>query len=254
MPARIGILHPGMMGASVAASAAAAGNDVSWASHGRSESTKARAGSLDITDAGDVTALAERSGLIISVCPPGFAIDLAAEVAATGFAGLYLDANAVSPATGLEVARIVSDAGATAVDGGIIGPPAWSVGTTRMYVSGEGSDQVVNAFSGGLLSVIDLDAPLGAASALKMAYAGWTKGSSALLLAIAAFAVRVRCWRGPVRRMGHLPAGSRGESCRDGERHRAKGMALCCRDARNCGLTRSGRAADRVSRRRREDL
>lgn len=176
------------MGVSIAAAAAAGDNRVSWASHGRSTSTRDRVVALDVTDDVTVSAMAEAADIIVSVCPPASAIAVAEEVAATNFGGIYVDANAVSPATSHQVAAIVEAAGATAVDGGIVGPPAWNEGTTRLYVAGTSSPAVVSALGSGVLEVVALDAEYGAASALKMAYAGWTKGSSALLLTMAAYA------------------------------------------------------------------
>ena len=184
----LGILHPGQMGASVGAAAADAGHEILWASHGRSHQTRTRAEEAGLIAVGTLGDLCNRCGVIVSVCPPGFATDLAAEVAASGFDGIYVDANAVSPATAKNVSTIASAAGATVVDGGIVGPPAWSEGSTRLYLAGDGARQVVDLFAGSRLGVVMLDSPYGSASALKMAYAGWTKGSRALLLSMVAYA------------------------------------------------------------------
>ncbi|UCG40984.1 MAG: DUF1932 domain-containing protein [Acidimicrobiia bacterium] len=179
---RIGVLHPGKMGSTVAASFAAAGHEVAWASEDRSDATVARAAGL--IDSGSLSALCDSSRLVVSVCPPHAAVAVARAVAATGFDGTYLDANAVAPATVAAVGTVVGDL----VDGSIIGPPAREPGTTRMYLSGEGAPDLAEALNGGPLEVRAIEAPVGAASALKMAYAGWTKGSAALLLAIAGYA------------------------------------------------------------------
>ena len=184
----IGFLHPGQMGSSIAAAAVAGGHEVSWASEGRSSATAERVARVGLVDVGTVASMADAADMIVSVCPPASAVDVAREVAASSFGGIYVDANAVSPATGNDVAAIVEAAGATAVDGGIVGPPAWQEGSTRLYVAGSSADVVAEAMRGGLLGVVALDGDFGAASALKMAYAGWTKGSSALLLTIAAYA------------------------------------------------------------------
>ena len=184
----IGILHPGQMGSSVAASSLAAGNDVVWASEGRSADTIERANAAGLTDVGSLAALVASAELIVSVAPPAAALDVAVAVARTGFSGTFLDANAISPATALQVSDTILAAGATPLDGGIIGPPAWNEGTTRMYVAGNGANAAAATLNGGPLSCVALDSPYGSASALKMAYAGWTKGSAALLLSVAAFA------------------------------------------------------------------
>ncbi len=176
------------MGSSVAASAKAAGNDVIWASELRSAETTMRAADAGLTDVVSLAALAKEAEIIISVAPPASAAEVATAVAATGFTGVFLDANAVSPATAHSVATIITATGATALDGGIIGPPAWNNGTTRLYVAGPDSSAIAHTLTGGPLRVIALDSPYGSASALKMAYAGWTKGSAALLLSMASYA------------------------------------------------------------------
>jgi 3-hydroxyisobutyrate dehydrogenase-like beta-hydroxyacid dehydrogenase len=180
----IGLLHPGEMGAAVGKCLAGAGHRVLWAPEGRGAATKERAEAAGLIG----VALAEivtRSDAIVSVCPPHAARDVARQVA--GFGGLYLDANAISPATAGEVAAIVAAGGAGYADGGIIGPPPVAQGLTRLYLSGPHAAEVQALFGG-----TDVDArvvpPPGSASAVKMAYASWTKGSAALLLAARALA------------------------------------------------------------------
>jgi 3-hydroxyisobutyrate dehydrogenase-like beta-hydroxyacid dehydrogenase len=182
----IGLLHPGAMGVSVGAAALSAGSEVLWASAGRGEATKARAG--DFTDCATVPAMVSAAAIIVSVCPPHAAVSTAREVAGEGFTGLFVDANAISPATTLEVANIICAAGGDFVDGGIVGPPANVAGCTRLYLSGAGAPSVANVFAGSLLEAISIGDRIGAASALKMCYAAYTKGSDALLLAIRALA------------------------------------------------------------------
>ena len=96
--ARLGVLHPGNMGISLAASAKATGHDVCWAADGRSEQTRARAGEHGLTELDSVEDLCATTEGIISICPPHATEQVAREVADHGFAGLYLDANAISPA------------------------------------------------------------------------------------------------------------------------------------------------------------
>jgi len=128
--------------------------------------------------------------VIVSVVPPHGAADLARAVAQLGFRGVYVDANAVAPATAREIGRVVEAAGARFVDGGIIGPATRGTrGVTRVYLSGPGATEIAAVFGAGPLEAVVLDAPPGAASAVKMAYAGWNKGGQALLAAIRAFAV-----------------------------------------------------------------
>ena len=186
----VGILHPGMMGISVAASFIQAGNEVLWASDDRSLESKNRAKSLDsFEDTGWLNGLVNRSKLIISVVPPHAAKDVAFDVSSLGFRGIYIDANAISPLTAGQVAKEVESSGATYIDGGIIGPPATKYGSTRLYLSGDDAAFVASKLNGGALEVIPLSGNnLMSASALKMAYAGWTKGTNALLISLMALA------------------------------------------------------------------
>jgi 3-hydroxyisobutyrate dehydrogenase-like beta-hydroxyacid dehydrogenase len=186
----IGVLHPGEMGVTVGASARTGGSRVLWASEGRSAQTGERAAAAGLEDAKTLASLCAASGVILAVCPPHSALDLAREVVAQGFSGLYVDGNAVSPGTAREIGRIIEGAGATFVDGGIIGPPARARGTTRLYLSGAEALRIARLFSQGPLEAIVVEGGPGAASALKMAYAAYTKGTAALLVSIRAMAIR----------------------------------------------------------------
>lgn len=183
---RVGVLHPGEMGASVAASLLAGSHEVAWCSAERSEHSRARAVELqEFSQLDDLVAWAE---VLISVCPPAYALQQAQAVQACAFDGLYVDANAIAPATASAIAQLM---GVAYVDGGIIGPPAWQSGTTRMYLSGNNANVVAGLFTGAALEGIAIPQAQGndaAASALKMAYAAYTKGHSALLLATNAVA------------------------------------------------------------------
>jgi 3-hydroxyisobutyrate dehydrogenase-like beta-hydroxyacid dehydrogenase len=185
----VGLLHPGEMGSAVGATLVAAGAPVLWASRGRTAATRSRAAELGLQDVGTVEAMVRQSGVIVSVVPPHGALELARAVAALGFTGLYVDANAVSPDTAREIGRVVEAAGGRFVDGGIIGPANRKAGAARIYLSGMAADDVAPLFSAGPVEAVVLDATAGAASAVKMAYAGWNKGSQALLAAIRAFAI-----------------------------------------------------------------
>ncbi|HXF75933.1 MAG TPA: DUF1932 domain-containing protein, partial [Methylomirabilota bacterium] len=129
-----------------------------------------------------------QSDVVLSVCPPHAAIDVAREVQALSFKGIYVDANAVARATAEEIGRIVTKAGASYVDGGIIGSPVKRADTTRLYLSGDKAEEIAQLFSRSMLEARAIGQKPGAASALKMAYAAWTKGTDALILAIRAFA------------------------------------------------------------------
>lgn len=186
----IGILHPGAMGASLGAVLVDRGHPVAWASQERSRATRARADRAGLVDVGSLAALVERSDTLLSICPPAEATTVARSIAALGFTGVYLDANAIAPATARAVAATVGEAGAAPLDGGIIGPPAGPDGLTVLYLSGDRgrSDAVAQLFAGGPLRTVHVGDTIGAASAVKTGFAAWTKGTSALLLAVRAFA------------------------------------------------------------------
>jgi 3-hydroxyisobutyrate dehydrogenase-like beta-hydroxyacid dehydrogenase len=184
----IGLLNPGEMGSMVGAAVRSGGARVLWAGEGRSGATRKRASDAGLEDAGSVASVVAASDVILSVCPPHAALDVATQVAALRFGGIFVDGNAVSPATAREIGGIVEKGGATFVDGGIIGPPPEKPGTTRFYVSGAGAERISRLLTAGALEAPVVPGGPGAASALKMAYASWTKGSSALLLAVCALA------------------------------------------------------------------
>jgi 3-hydroxyisobutyrate dehydrogenase-like beta-hydroxyacid dehydrogenase len=178
----VGLLHPGEMGAAIGAALRGRGVAVLWASHGRSGETARRAEEAHLEDAVAVDEVVARSDVILSVCPPHAALDVARSV--PGFTGVYVDANAVSPSTAQELANTV----ARVVDGGIIGPPPRSPGTTRLYLSGVEADSVAELFAGTAVDTRIVSDKVGTASAVKMAYAAWTKGTAALLLGVRSLA------------------------------------------------------------------
>ena len=181
----IGLLHPGAMGVSVGMALAESGHRVHWASAGRSVATAERAESAGFADRQSLPSLTRAVDGIICVCPPEAALEVAASVARSGFSGLYVDANAVSPDTGARLADLL---GERYVDGGIVGPPARSPGSTRLFLSGPRAAVAAEWFAAGFVETVALDERPGAAKALKMCYAAYTKGASALLLAIRALA------------------------------------------------------------------
>jgi 3-hydroxyisobutyrate dehydrogenase-like beta-hydroxyacid dehydrogenase len=184
----VAILHPGEMGAAIGACARARGARVVWASEGRTPATRDRAGAAGLFDVGSLDETLGAADIVLSVCPPHGALDLARAVAARSFTGLYVDANAVSPATTREIGRTVASGGATFVDGGIIGPPPGPGAGTRLYLAGKEAARVAALFADTRVEAIAVDGDAGAASALKMCYAAWTKGSTALVAAIRALA------------------------------------------------------------------
>jgi 3-hydroxyisobutyrate dehydrogenase-like beta-hydroxyacid dehydrogenase len=174
------------MGAAIGDLLVARGNDVVWASDGRSTATRDRARAF--TDRVTLADAVDASDLVLSVCPPDAALVVAQRVAAAGFGGLFVDANAVSPDTARAVGDIVSASGARFVDGGIVGGPPTRPGSTRLFLAGAAAPTVADLFDGTALDTVVLDGQPGAASALKVCYAAYTKGTTALLLAIRALA------------------------------------------------------------------
>jgi 3-hydroxyisobutyrate dehydrogenase-like beta-hydroxyacid dehydrogenase len=182
---RIGLMHPGAMGASVGAAARSNKHTVLWASTGRSADTYTRARRADLEDAGTVPELVKTSEIVLSVCPPHAAEEVAREVAQLGFSGVYVECNAISPDRTRAIQRIVEDAGADYVDGGIIGGPAWTrEAGTHLYLSGPRAGEVAACFADSPLQAPVISERIGAASAIKMGYAAYTKGTTALLTAI----------------------------------------------------------------------
>ncbi|MGH3002251.1 MAG: DUF1932 domain-containing protein [Gaiellaceae bacterium] len=142
----VGLLPPGEMGSAVGDVLCSAGHEVLWASEGRSDATRARV--VRFRDAGTAGALAAEAELIVSLCPPHAALDVARS--ARGSGGVYVDANAISPAR----AREIADVHPRFVDGGIVGPPPREAGSTRLYLSGDGAAGVASLFAGTILAAM----------------------------------------------------------------------------------------------------
>jgi 3-hydroxyisobutyrate dehydrogenase-like beta-hydroxyacid dehydrogenase len=189
MPARrIGILHPGEMGSAVAASMQSGENQVYWASEGRSSHTRERATELGLVDVFTVAALCEVCPAIFSVCPPEFADAVADQVLGCAFRGLYVDANAISPERVRCIGTRMRGSGITFVDGSIIGIATRVPGSTWIYFSGESAAEAAACFGVGPIQAEVIAGGIGKASALKMCFAGYSKGTSALLCAVLAAA------------------------------------------------------------------
>ncbi|HEY3961863.1 MAG TPA: DUF1932 domain-containing protein [Gaiellaceae bacterium] len=178
----VGLIQPGEMGSAVGDALVANGHDVIWASGGRSEATRERA--RGFRDVATLDVLFEESAVVLSIVPPHAALDVARD--ASDFAGIYVDANAISPHHAQEIAELHP----RFVDGGIIGSPPREAGTTRLYLSGELAPEVAALFDGTVLEA----RLVSDASALKMAFAAWSKGSAAMLLAIEGVAKEYGVW------------------------------------------------------------
>jgi len=184
MAITITITAPGNMGSGVGARLVRHGAKVLTSLQGRSASSAARAQAAGMIAVGDEELVA--ADFLLSILPPKEALPIAERLAPALRAAprkpVYIDCNAVSPETVLAIEQVVKTTGAQFLDGSIIGPPPKAedaVAATTFYLSGNAEDAVSRLASAGL-DVKALDAPVGAASALKMSYGGITKGLAAL--------------------------------------------------------------------------
>jgi 3-hydroxyisobutyrate dehydrogenase-like beta-hydroxyacid dehydrogenase len=182
------LFHPGEMGAALGAALASRGFRVLWALQGRSAQTAMRARAANLEDACTIELAVKAADVIVSVCPSHAALALAREAVANGFAGIYVDANAISPATARAIGTVIDTAGGTFVDGGIIGLPPTDQKQPTLYLSGTKAAAIAVLFTGTNINAEVIEGGAGAASALKMCYAAFTKGTTALLAAIRALA------------------------------------------------------------------
>lgn len=183
---KVGILHPGLMGISVAASIQNGGHTVYWVSQGRSENTRHRAEKYKLVDAGNLKDLCKTAEVIISICPPHAAEEMADQIMSYAFQGIYVDANAISPQLTSRIADRLGSAGIAFVDGGIVGVPVRVPGTTWIHLSGERSEEIRKLFDAGPMETNIVGTEPGQASALKMCYAAYNKGNTALVSAVMA--------------------------------------------------------------------
>ena len=193
MPETIAIIAPGEMGSATGRRLQEHGARILTSLAGRSPASAARAERAGFVVIDDPARLVEESTLLLSIVPPGEAVGLAERLAPVLAAArrkpVFVDCNAVSPETARRIAAILARAQCRFVDAGIIGPPPSAKSRTVFYASGEAAAELAPLRALGL-DVRVLDAPVGAASALKMSYAGLTKGITALGSAIALGAAR----------------------------------------------------------------
>jgi len=181
---KVGIINPGAMGISIAASTQAAGHDVYWSSAGRSADSRQRAEEHSLLEVDSLSELCDVSDVMLCVCPPHAAASVADAVIDAGFSGLYCDGNAIAPQQAQEIGERLGTTGIDFVDGSIIGPPAWKEGSTRFYLSGPSAAQIAHLFEGTVTEAVVIGDEIGKASALKMVFAAQTKGFTALVSAI----------------------------------------------------------------------
>ncbi|MFK4213662.1 DUF1932 domain-containing protein [Streptomyces sp. NPDC030920] len=177
----VGILHPGSMGAAVAACAAANAAAVLWCEAGRSVASAERAAEAGLTPVDTLAELLDRSDIVISLCPPAVAEDLARDVVGHRFAGVFVDANAINPERVQRIAGLFAP-DATVVDGGVVGSPPVRGKTPTLYLSGPvaGTARIEALFAGTAVQTTVLGTEVGKASALKLAYASFQKTSRVL--------------------------------------------------------------------------
>lgn len=184
----VAILSPGEMGAAVGQALGENGFEIITSLEGRSAPTKERAEAAGFRDAGSLDAMLGEADIVLCIMPPEFAPATADTVAdamrRTGHTPPYVDCNAVAPETAKQIEAVITGAGASFTDSGIIGsPPGKTDKPTRFFTSGPDS-AVMDVFDGRGITVKQCGAEIGRGSAVKMCYAGITKGTSALHAAV----------------------------------------------------------------------
>lgn len=190
----VAILMPGDMGHGIGRALGEHGHKVITCVAGRSERTKGLAAEARLKDVPDLETLTREADIILSILPPASALPQAEAVAkamrASGSRPVYIDCNAISPRTAEKVGQAITAAGAPFIDAGIIGLAPGKGGRTRIHVSGPDT-KPMEALDGHGFEVIALGEGIGRASALKMCYAGLTKGTFTLHTAVLLAAERL---------------------------------------------------------------
>ena len=179
----IAIIAAGAMGSAVARRLTLNGVTVLTSLDGRGTKSRERAQAAGMQDVDDQRLVKEAS-MILSIVPPADAPALAgrfsANLGAAAHRPLFVDCNAVSVSTVTEIERALNKAGARFADGGIIGSPPKDDGRgPAIYVCGEAAGEVAGLAAYGL-DIRVIDGPSGAASALKLSYAGITMALTAV--------------------------------------------------------------------------
>jgi len=192
----IGIIAQGMMGAGVGRRLHESGAKVRTLLSGRSQASAERAKAAGMAAAADERELLSGADFFLSVLPPGEAEPLARKLAPTlatlDRKPVYIDCNAVSPQTAMRIGEIIAPTGAHFVDAGIIGGPPRPGYSPTIYASGPTASQTAVLRDWGIDWRV-IDGPIGAASGLKMSYAGITKGTTAIASAMLLGAARAGC-------------------------------------------------------------
>jgi 3-hydroxyisobutyrate dehydrogenase-like beta-hydroxyacid dehydrogenase len=192
----IGVIAQGMMGAGVGRRLHESGAEVRTLLTGRSQASAERARKAGMAPAANERELLSGADFFLSILPPGEAESLAQRLApalkALERKPVYVDCNAVSPQTTIRIGEIVAPTAAHFVDGGIIGGPPRPGYSPTIYASGPTAGQTAVLRDWGIDWRV-IDGPVGAASALKMSYAGITKGTTAIASAMLLGAARFGC-------------------------------------------------------------
>jgi L-threonate 2-dehydrogenase len=193
----IGVIAQGMMGAGVGRRLHESGAEVRTLLTGRSPASAERARAAGMVAAANERELLSGADFFLSILPPGEAEPLARRLAPTLTAldhkPVYIDCNAVSPQTAISIGEVVTPTGTHFVDAGIIGgPPRQGYKGPSIYASGEHVREAVPLRDWGI-NLRAIDGPVGAASAVKMSYAGITKGTTAIAAAMLLGAARFGC-------------------------------------------------------------
>jgi len=180
----IAIIAAGEMGSAVGARLVEKGARVVTSLEGRSAASRTRAARAGLVAAADDRSLLADADYLLSIVPPGSALDFARRMAAAlrdlNKKPVFVDCNAVSPATAIAIGQEIEAAGAAFVDAGIVGPPPKpGASGTRFYASGSRARDFARLNEYGL-DIRVLDERVGTASALKLSYASLTKGFTAL--------------------------------------------------------------------------
>jgi 3-hydroxyisobutyrate dehydrogenase-like beta-hydroxyacid dehydrogenase len=183
MAETIGVIAMGEMGSGVARRLHERGATVITQLTGRTPASASRADRAGAMPVGTDDEFAAQSDFILSIVPPGDAVALAERLAPAikraNRKTVYVDCNAVSPQTADRIGQVLTGTGCTYVDAGIIGPPPGDTTRTIFYASGPGAKEFAPLSERGL-SIRVMDGPNGAASAMKLSYAGITKGCTAI--------------------------------------------------------------------------
>ncbi|MBV9967484.1 MAG: NAD(P)-dependent oxidoreductase [Alphaproteobacteria bacterium] len=197
MSITVAVVAQGIMGAGVGKRLHERGAEVRTLLSGRSAASAERARAAGMKAAAEEKTLLDGADFFLSILPPGEAEALARQMAPAlselKKKPIYVDCNAISPQTAARVAAIIEPTGAKFVDGGIIGgPPRAGYSGPAIYASGPavGETKVLRDWG---LDWRAIDGPVGAASGLKMSYAGITKGSTAIAAAMLLGAARFGC-------------------------------------------------------------